>query len=402
MTPADQLNDKLCPYWRKRYEEQLSIKEKNADELFRDLANCLRINSIISKLGLRIMRSPVMTGYLNKLDLICGSDGRVGVPLKQNEDGEHMVVNPKECLIIPEVMKLLACEFENFLTTTSYQVYIEKTCSGHYQQLSLRTNRNSEVLCLVKFHPQNISAEQLNEEKFLLKTFFETLKTSKNITIKCLLFQQTEDSSPANPAEFLYGESSFLVENWMDLKFQVSISSLFPPNFSATTHLLMEILDWCSARKYHYIFDIFCGTGIQGLSLAPTVMKVIGIDESKEAIEEAEQNLAVNKYNNVQFIHGVVEDELPIIFKKYGHMESIGIVNRPMSFTSSLSRIIRSSAIKRLVYINTFSRNIMKDIACLCQDFAVNSKPFKVMKYRAFDTEPHNPNFEVAVLLERF
>jgi hypothetical protein len=38
------------------------------------------------------MRSPVMTGYLNKLDLICGSDGRVGVPLKQNEDGEHMVV----------------------------------------------------------------------------------------------------------------------------------------------------------------------------------------------------------------------------------------------------------------------------------------------------------------------
>jgi hypothetical protein len=77
-----------------------------------------------------------------------------------------------------------------------------------------------------------------------------------------IITKQTEDSSPANPAEFLYGESSFLVENWMDLKFVLLLLLL---------KFLIKYIFYCIKVSIYLIFINFIINIITNIIIVKTL-----------------------------------------------------------------------------------------------------------------------------------
>ena len=59
------------------------------------------------------------------------------------------------------------------------------------------------------------------------------------------------------------------------------------------------------------VLDLYCGVGSISIYIADKVSKVLGIEIIDNAIKDAKGNSELNKCNNVEFIRGRVEDNLP-------------------------------------------------------------------------------------------
>ena len=71
------------------------------------------------------------------------------------------------------------------------------------------------------------------------------------------------------------------------------------------------IKDWCindaKAATKTTVLDVCCGTGTIGLSIAPHVKKVIGVEMQPEAVEDAIVNAKLNNITNATFMAGKAE-----------------------------------------------------------------------------------------------
>lgn len=73
--------------------------------------------------------------------------------------------------------------------------------------------------------------------------------------------------------ELLWGEP-FIYETLLDLKFRISPTSFFQVNTAGAETLYKIVGDWVEASKQTVLYDICCGTGTIGLSLASRAMQV--------------------------------------------------------------------------------------------------------------------------------
>ena len=91
--------------------------------------------------------------------------------------------------------------------------------------------------------------------------------------------------------------------------FRVSPASFFQVN----TEMANKLVDWVerylAPRAEEVLLDAFSGVGTFGLLLAPRVTRVVAVEESKGAVEDARAN-AVD-LPNVEFHRGAVEEVLP-------------------------------------------------------------------------------------------
>jgi 23S rRNA (uracil1939-C5)-methyltransferase len=65
------------------------------------------------------------------------------------------------------------------------------------------------------------------------------------------------------------------------------------------------------------LFDICCGTGAIGLCLSANAKKVIGVDIIEQAIQNAKDNVLINKdvlnVDKIKFYAGKAEEVMPPI-----------------------------------------------------------------------------------------
>ncbi len=91
--------------------------------------------------------------------------------------------------------------------------------------------------------------------------------------------------------------------------FRVSPASFFQVNTAMAEKLVELVARYLAPRPSDVLLDAFGGVGTFGLLLAPRVARVIEIEESASAVDDARAN-AVD-LSNVEFHRGAVEDVLP-------------------------------------------------------------------------------------------
>jgi len=55
------------------------------------------------------------------------------------------------------------------------------------------------------------------------------------------------------------------------------------------------------------LLDLYCGTGTIGMTAAPLVKEVYGVEQVEDAVKDAEKNKERNKISNIKFAAGSVE-----------------------------------------------------------------------------------------------
>lgn len=95
--------------------------------------------------------------------------------------------------------------------------------------------------------------------------------------------------------------------------FHVSPSAFFQPNTYQAEKFYSFALQMTGATKESVVYDLFCGTGTIGLSIAKHVKEVVGIEMSPEAALDARTNATLNNISNYSVLCGDVRHLLKTI-----------------------------------------------------------------------------------------
>jgi len=103
----------------------------------------------------------------------------------------------------------------------------------------------------------------------------------------------------------------YLIETIKGRPFQISAGSFFQVNTAVAEKLVNEVLAALTLRASDCVLELYCGVGLFTAFIAPDVQRVIGIEISESAVEDAAANL--DEFENVEIYCAPAEDVLPTL-----------------------------------------------------------------------------------------
>jgi len=138
-------------------------------------------------------------------------------------------------------------------------------------------------------------------------------------------------------------------------------------NTPAFEKLLDIVHGFASEREFNCGADLYCGSGIIGLTLAKRFSDAsfLGIEINADAVKDAERNAAENGINNIRFFAG----DAPTFGKRIPKNEKtqLIVVDPPRA---GLSKEMRSDLLRlspeRIIYVSCNPQTMARDTAELC------------------------------------
>jgi 23S rRNA (uracil1939-C5)-methyltransferase len=143
------------------------------------------------------------------------------------------------------------------------------------------------------------------------------------------------------------------------------------------------------------VFDLFCGIGTIGLSLAPQAGEVWGVEAVADAIADAEHNAELNGIANARFHAGDVRTSVRPLLEEAGSPDVV-VVDPPRAGLSKkiVRRVIECEA-PRIVYVSCNPTTLAPNAAQLVE------AGWQLKRVRPVDMFPQTPHIECVALLER-
>jgi 23S rRNA (uracil1939-C5)-methyltransferase len=144
------------------------------------------------------------------------------------------------------------------------------------------------------------------------------------------------------------------------------------------------------------VWDLYCGIGTIGLSLAADALTVWGIEVSEESVACALENAELNGITNSAFFAGNVGEVVEELLARSGPPDVV-VVDPPRAGLAgkALRRLGRMGA-PRLVYVSCNPTTLAGDVKTLRAEWG-----YDLRRARPVDMFPHTPHVETVALLER-
>lgn len=195
-------------------------------------------------------------------------------------------------------------------------------------------------------------------------------------------------------------------ESMCGLTFRIQPTAFFQVNTVMAEKLYQLIGHLAHVDESTAVFDVCCGTGTIGLSLAKKAHSVVGIEMNEAAVEDARYNAKLNGISNATFIAGKVEHKIHDAIRQIeGKRKCVVILDPPRAgLPMNVVAAVRGmQAVDRIVYVACEPNNFWKNALGFCRprSKAFRLEPFKPVKAYGVDLFPHTDHGELAVLLER-
>lgn len=417
------LNQILAPLHLLTYENQLRAKHGALSNLMQKYGYLLKKAKspvIIDDNGLPCplhfpVESPRTTEYRNKdeFSIWPGFDGnRKTVGFLLGEPKKHtnaVCVEPDQVPISKKNHRTLAALFQQYLREHSpYDVNTDLQGSGNWRRFGVRSNEAGEHMIYCQMNPQNLSREQLDEEKDRLCDFFKG-SIESDFNIKSAFFQpQSGVRQPGSeaPYELLFG-SETIKETIMGRKFNISPESFMQVNIAATEKLYEVVLNQLELTPDSVLIDCCSGVGVLSVLASKRCRRVIAIEQSIQATEDAKLNAQLNGVSNVHFINGPVEKELPKLTDEfYGQKVVIALNPGRGGLHHSVMTSIRSfDPVSRVVYISCKPAGVsLKNFVHLAMKPTNRDPGLSLLPIEAtpVDLFPSTDHCELVLTFERF
>ncbi len=310
-----------CRWQHTSYADQLKIKQDFVAECFSGLRNStVKVHPICP------CDDP--WEYRNKMEFSFSSNRAgekfLGLIL---DSSKGKVINLTECHLVHQWFIDALVAVRKWWIGSDLLAYHPGRNQGSLRTLILREGlRTGERMVMLTVSGNPEYALQQHQ----LKSFIEALRSSiepEGGSEKLSLFLRIQQILKGKPTEFyemqLGGPESIQEKLHIlrspdskpeDLTFAISPTAFFQPNTRQAEKLYSLVLQLAKIPEDAVVYDLYCGTGTLGISIAGQVKEVIGVELSPEAALDAKTNLSLNHIKNMRVIAGAVGDVLNKIY----------------------------------------------------------------------------------------
>ena len=384
-----------CDFGMLKYEKQLEYKDKMLEEVLAKISGIDLENVQVGK----IIGSDEKVNYRNKTaEPFFKKDGIIQTGFYSRKS--HNVFLAKESLLKSEIAKIIIDKFlqkvNNFSgTKKEFKVFNEINNTGFLKQIMVRNNEKNEVMIIVivnknsQYNQLSKVLEEMYDENECIKSVYISVKTEQNNVI-------------LGKNIHLFG-SQYLEEEMEGLKFKIYPNSFFQINKKQALKLYDTAIEFLNEEKNNKnngkiyektVIDAFSGTGTIAMMLSKNIKKVIGIENVKSSTLAAKLTSYENSIQNVEFVNGKVEKELPKILKR----ENIGAIvfDPPRRGIEEIAlKSVIKNKIEKIVYISCNPATFARDVKILTENGYV------LKKITPVDMFPQTAHIEVVGLLEK-
>ncbi len=197
------------------------------------------------------------------------------------------------------------------------------------------------------------------------------------------------------PTDLLWGDEA-IEEEILGLRFR-----LRPNAFLQTNTAMCEVLyrlagEYATLTGEETVYDLYCGTGAIGLTLARSALTVWGIEHSEEAVACAVENAQLNGLANAAFFAGDVGRDVDELRDRAGPPDVV-VVDPPRAGLSGKAvRHVGRLEAPRLVYVSCNPTTLAGNAKDLVRELG-----YRLERVRPVDMFPHTPHIETVALFTR-
>ena len=384
-----------CDFGMLKYEKQLEYKDKMLEEVLTKISGIDLENVQFGK----IIGSDEKVNYRNKTaEPFFKKDGIIQTGFYSRKS--HNVFLAKESLLKSEIAKMIIDKFLQKVNSFSgtkkeFKVFNEINNTGFLKQIMVRNNEKNEVMIIVivnknsQYNQLSKVLEEMYDENECIKSVYISVKTEQNNVI-------------LGKNIHLFG-SQYLEEEMEGLKFKIYPNSFFQINKKQALKLYDTAIEFLNEEKNNKnngkiyektVIDAFSGTGTIAMMLSKNIKKVIGIESVESSTLAAKLTSYENSIQNVEFVNGKVEKELPKILKR----ENIGAIvfDPPRRGIEEIAlKSVIKNKIEKIVYISCNPATFARDVKILTENGYV------LKKITPVDMFPQTAHIEVVGLLEK-
>lgn len=374
-----------CAFQQMDYASQLRHKEQLVRELF-----ATEVRPIIGS------SSPF--GYRNKMEFSFSEDRAGNRFLGLMRAGSKgRVLNLDEChLVSPWFTQTLAA-VRAFWQRSDLSAYHHRSDRGHLRTLMLREaiqGKGKMALLTVSGNPQYaLSQSQLDGFVAALKKVYPEEDLSVFLQV-----QQLHRGRPTQFFEMLLAGPDHITETLhvevkgrrRSLQFKISPTSFFQPNTLQAQRLYSVGLSLFKHLEGMRLFDLYCGGATIGLSAAPFVKEVVGVESNPHSVFDAKWNGEVNQIDNISIVQGDVGE----VLEKWSDSADLVVVDPPRSGLSekAMAHIMRFQP-KELLYISCNPATQAENVKVFLQS------GYQIEAIQPIDQFPHTVHLENIVHL---
>ena len=370
-----------CRFQDLAYESQVATKEQWVRDSLQRLAG-------LADVPLEpILPAASQFDYRNKMEYSF-SQTEDGPTLGLHKAGRWDEVLPiDKCWLTSDLGNAIRNRMHEWALEEKLPGYDQETHEGYLRHLVIREGRNTgqALVQLVTARGERFDRERLIE---VLTEFPEV--RSIHWAVNPGVAEVTN-----LPTELIWGEDA--IEEEIDgLRFRVRPNAFLQTNTEMATQLYALAREYAGLTGGETVYDLYCGIGTIGLSMAAKAMTVWGIEISEESVACAIENSELNGIGNAAFFAGNVGEVLDDLRQRAGDPDVV-VVDPPRAGLAgkALKRLGEIGA-PRVVYVSCNPTTLAGDLKRLSDDYS-----YRLVKARPVDMFPHTPHVECVALLER-
>jgi 23S rRNA (uracil1939-C5)-methyltransferase len=186
-----------------------------------------------------------------------------------------------------------------------------------------------------------------------------------------------------------------LREELCGLQLEMSHGAFFQTNTEMAERLYAVAAEFAGLSGKERVFDLFCGIGTIGLTMAGQAGEVWGLEIVPEAIADAERNARRNKIENAHFMAANARTGVRPLVEKAGKPDVV-IVDPPRAGLSQkiVRRVLECEA-QKIVYVSCNPTTLAPNAVQLTE------AGYKLARVRPVDMFPQTPHIECVALFEK-
>jgi 23S rRNA (uracil1939-C5)-methyltransferase len=296
------------------------------------------------------------------------------------------VIDIEICHLQADPSNAIRNQIRAYALGKGYTFYDIRNHVGLLRNLLVRNCTTGDLMVNLVFGEDDAKARKDLME--YIKVEFPSI-TSLYYTVNTKFNDSLHDQSPV-----CYHGNAYAIEQLGGLKFKVGPKSFFQTNSKQAELLYTITKEFAELNGSQVVYDLYCGTGSIGIFVSDLAKKVIGVEVIAEAIEDANENAALNTINNANFFAGdaaeICDDAF---FATHGRPDVI-ITDPPRAgmHAKLVEQLLQMEA-PLVVYVSCNPATQARDLQLL-------SVKYHVTAIRPVDMFPHTHHIENIVQLK--